>query len=547
MKKQSITTILVTLFLVLGTMIAMAESPVAETSALRHGPEKGSLVIIGGGTITDSIWDKIVELGGGKDKARFVVVTNAMPGKDDQYFLNAMKPLTQRVGETNVTLLGVKTISEANDEKNLEVLKHATGIFFFGGFQKRLADVYHDTLAHREFQNVLARGGVIAGTSAGATIQGSLLWRWEEVNKKRTGKLVELPIGLGFLRDSLIAQHLLARNRQFGYVGFAKASPQILCIGLDESTAVVVIKDEMEVIGKSYAALYNTGGLPFFLLKEGLRYDLNERKIITSKKETSNTETPHFDFQTSDGKTIPVYYLLPKKVDQKTKILFVMNGADRNALGNVDRFSKVPDTLNIAVLIPLLTREDYNESRYQQGNIGSKTEYSEWTFNLVDSIFVEFRKKQNLQAEKYILFGHSAGGQFSHRTALFSKSPYIGLVVAANSGSYTFLNEEVNYPYGIKDMLKHKDTILKNLSNRKVYLLAGSADTSQDDPYLPKNLNEQGLHRFERAGNFDKTTRDYAEKNGVKYNWKLIKMDGVGHSSSQTLPHLIKVISAQEK
>ncbi|GHT32234.1 hydrolase [Planctomycetales bacterium] len=269
--------------------------------------------------------------------------------------------------------------------------------------------------------------------------------------------------------------------------------------------------------------------------------------VQAQNTDTPNTDAPHFEFQAKDGKTITVYYLLPPEVNPKTRVLFVMNGADRNALGNVKRFSEVPDTLNAAVLIPLLTREDYNESQYQQGNISSKKEYSEWTFNIVDSIFIEFRKKQNLQAEKYILFGHSAGGQFSIRTALFSKSPYIGLIVAANPGSHTFLNEELDYPHGIKDMLKYKDTILTNLSNRQVYLLAGSADTNQDDPYLSKKFNEQGLHRFERAINFDQTTRDYAEKNGVKYNWKLIKMDGVGHSSSQTLPHLIKIISSQKK
>ncbi|MDR0871322.1 MAG: hypothetical protein LBN39_11080 [Planctomycetaceae bacterium] len=269
--------------------------------------------------------------------------------------------------------------------------------------------------------------------------------------------------------------------------------------------------------------------------------------LFVSAVSAQNADAPHFDFQAKDGKTITVYYLLPTNVNRKTKVLFVMNGMNRDALGNVKRFSEVPDTLNAVVLIPLLTREDYKESQYQYGNISSKTEYSEWTFNVVDSIFIEFRKKQNLQADTYILFGHSAGGQFSIRTALFSKSPYIDLVVAANPGSHTFLNEELDYPHGIKGMLKYKDTILANLSNRNVYLLAGSADTNQDDPNLSKKFNEQGLNRFERAINFDKATRDYAEKNGVKYNWKLIKMDGVGHSSSQTLPHLIKIISSQEK
>jgi cyanophycinase len=163
MKKSNTIVILLTLFLVFGTTVAVAED---SQPALRHGPEKGSLVIIGGGSIPDIIWDKIVELGGGKEKARFVVVTNASLERGDQAHLNSVEPLRKRIGDANVTLFGLKSIAEANDEKNLEVLKNATGIFFSGGQQIRIADAYLDTLAQEEFHNVLARGGVISGTSA---------------------------------------------------------------------------------------------------------------------------------------------------------------------------------------------------------------------------------------------------------------------------------------------------------------------------------------------------------------------------------------------
>ncbi|MDR0870762.1 MAG: hypothetical protein LBN39_08215 [Planctomycetaceae bacterium] len=65
-----------------------------------------------------------------------------------------------------------------------------------------------------------------------------------------------------------------------------KAFPQLLGIGIDESTAIVVIKDEFEVIGKSYVAIYGTSDVPFFFLKDGQKYDLKKHKIIRAEKKT---------------------------------------------------------------------------------------------------------------------------------------------------------------------------------------------------------------------------------------------------------------------
>ena len=96
---------------------------------------------------------------------------------------------------------------------------------------------------------------MIAGTSAGASIQGSFLWRGDT---KGSHILVgDHTQGLGFLKNSAIDQHLLRRNRQFDLVDFIRQSPDLIGLGLDESTAVLVQKDTFEVIGKSYVAVYD--------------------------------------------------------------------------------------------------------------------------------------------------------------------------------------------------------------------------------------------------------------------------------------------------
>ena len=255
-----------------------AQNPTAvDLSETRHGPEKGSLVIIGGGTVTDEIWDRFIDLAGGKN-ARIVVITNAS-GPGDDYHSAAIDALSGRLGADRVTRMHLATIDEANDEKNLAPLRRATGIYFTGGRQWRISEVYLNTKVHRECFALLARGGVIAGSSAGASIQGSFLWPGAPRGPQYT--IGDHTQGLGFLKLSAIDQHILVRNRQHDLEAFLKAAPEFIGIGIDESTAIVVERDVFEVIGKSYVAVHQAGREKFFFLRPGQQYDLKEHKPIT--------------------------------------------------------------------------------------------------------------------------------------------------------------------------------------------------------------------------------------------------------------------------
>ena len=279
-------TVLLASINILFSINTYAQNPIKiDSTETRHGPEKGSLVIIGGGGSTDEIWNKIIELAGGKETARFVVVTNAM-GDDIEQYKNEGRVLRERLGDDRVNQLHLLTIREANNEKNLDIIRNATGVYFSGGRQWRIADAYLNTLVHQEFLDLLNRGGVIVGTSAGASIQGSFLWRGDTSGPDiLIGNHTQ---GLGFLRNSVIDQHLLARNRQFDLVDFVKAAPTYIGMGLDEATSIVVIRDELEVIGKSVVAIYEPNGeKPFFFLRHGQKYDLKERKIIRPPRRDS--------------------------------------------------------------------------------------------------------------------------------------------------------------------------------------------------------------------------------------------------------------------
>lgn len=267
----------------------------------KHGPEKGSLIIIGGAVgSTASIWNKFTELAGGKDKAHIVVIT-AAGGDSALYDIKAVNEVKKQTGVRDVVLLHPKDLAEANSEKFIAPLKKATGVYFIGGRQWRIADAYLNTLTHQAFLDVLSRGGVLAGSSAGASIQGSLLWRGD--TKGPQILLGDHTQGLGFLKNSVIDQHVLKRNRQFDLVDVIRQAPELIGIGLDEATAVVVQRDSLEVIGKSYALIYDYNTIigkksdaaadkendpasvgPFFFLSEGQKYDLRNRKVIQPER-----------------------------------------------------------------------------------------------------------------------------------------------------------------------------------------------------------------------------------------------------------------------
>ena len=260
--------LLICLLLVCGGTVSGAEI----------GPEKGTLVVVGGAARDSSIYEKFVELAGG-ERAHIVVIPTAGGAKKYDEDYRGLEVFRQH-GVTNLTLLHTYNREEANTEPFVEPLRTATGVWFSGGRQWRLADSYLDTLAHKEFWKVLERDGVIGGSSAGATIQGSYLARGD--SKGNTIMMGDHEVGLGFIKQVAIDQHLLRRNRQFDLIEIIEAKPKLLGIGIDENTAMVVKGDVFEVIGESYVAVYTSdeikAGKPFRLVAPGQRYDLKNRR-----------------------------------------------------------------------------------------------------------------------------------------------------------------------------------------------------------------------------------------------------------------------------
>lgn len=248
-------------------------------AAQQVGPANGALVLVGGNLQDQAIVTRFLELAGGPEAPVVLIPTAGGAESYDETWRGG--DAFRAAGATRLTVLHTTDRDTANSAAFVEPLRRARGVWFGGGRQWRLADAYLHTRVHEELREVLARGGVVGGSSAGATILGSYLVRGD--TRTNTIMMGDHEEGFGFLRDVGIDQHLLRRNRHFDLIEVVRARPELLGIGIDEDTAIVVRGDSFEVIGRSYVAIYDhqrrldSGGL-FYFLSPGDAYDLGTRE-----------------------------------------------------------------------------------------------------------------------------------------------------------------------------------------------------------------------------------------------------------------------------
>ncbi len=236
--------------------------------------ENGSLLIIGGGPLPKETIPLFIERAGGPD-APLVVVPGALEGNppDDSDFVAMLRD----AGAKDVRVFHLAEREQCFDAERLQPLDDARGVWFSGGRQWRLVDLYLDTPVVERFHAVLARGGVIAGSSAGATIQGDYLVRGNPLgNLEMMYEGYER--GFGLLRGAAIDQHFSERNRFADMAALKQAFPQLLGLGIDEGTALVVEGTGFEVIGAGGVAIYDQPATEYQTLRSGERYEFLKRR-----------------------------------------------------------------------------------------------------------------------------------------------------------------------------------------------------------------------------------------------------------------------------
>ena len=270
--------------------------------AEREERRRGCLIIIGGHEDRDPKGDRTIlrevarHVRGGK-----LVLATVASHRPEGYFEDYDAAFADLdVGE--LVELYVEDRNEAGDREKLSVLDDAAAIFFSGGDQLRITSQIGDTGIEAKVRALYERGGLIAGTSAGASVMSdTMLVKGTSSESHRIGDLHMAP-GLGLIRDVIIDQHFAERGRFGRLIGAVAHNPRVLGLGIDEDTAAMVEGDEFTVVGSG--AVYVVDGtnvshsnvaearpdrvlsmhhVTVHVLAAGDRFDLRARKPIRAR------------------------------------------------------------------------------------------------------------------------------------------------------------------------------------------------------------------------------------------------------------------------
>ncbi len=232
-------------------------------TAYAQGRPKGHLFIIGGGDRSEDMMKRFVDLASKAGQGRIVVLPMAS-STPEETGKNLVEEF-QNLGVKEVVFYNF-TRREAEDYARARWLAGSGGIFFSGGDQSRITEAILDTPVHKMIVELYQQGAVIGGTSAGAAIMSELMITGDEARKPEEGHEFEtieagnviLARGLGLIKTAIIDQHFATRQRHNRLISVIAGHPELLGIGIDEETAVIVNPDQsFDVIGNKNVIVYD--------------------------------------------------------------------------------------------------------------------------------------------------------------------------------------------------------------------------------------------------------------------------------------------------
>ena len=232
---------------------------------------------------------------------------------------------------------------------------------------------------------------------------------------------------------------------------------------------------------------------------------------------------------------INIFYSSPKSINANTKLLFLMHGGSRAAEKYINDWISFSKDRNVVLVAPEFSKKYYPEYAFlmmSKENGKSLNDESMYINNSLGLLFDFFKAKLKLSTSNYRLYGHSGGSQFVHRYLLLSNDTRIEKAAMANAGFYTFLDDEITYPFGTKKM-KISDERIKWFYRLKGGVFLGSADNDSNHESLPRmrKARKQGKNRLERGKNFFNDLVKYGVDNNLPFRWRFQIVSNVGHSN----------------
>jgi cyanophycinase len=244
-----------------------------------------------------------VAAAGGLDARIALIPTASSLGAE---IVDVYDALFRSEGAAEVMLVRPESRVEAADPGLVRDLDGATGVFMTGGNQLKLSAIVCGTPVGEAILRAHQRGVVVAGTSAGASIQSSHMVAFGTGGSTPKQRMTQVAAGLGLLESTVIDQHFDQRNRYGRLLLIVAQSPSLLGMGVDEDTAAVVetvetatgphevlqvvgrgavtIMDPTAIVTNSYEAKRSApilaSGVVLHVLPDGARFDLTTRALI---------------------------------------------------------------------------------------------------------------------------------------------------------------------------------------------------------------------------------------------------------------------------
>jgi cyanophycinase len=266
-----------------------------------------------------TVLSHFLRLAGGKEARIAVVPTASSLGPE---IVEVYDALFRKLGAADVVAARPESREAAEDPEMVARLDAVSGIFMTGGNQLKLSAIINGTAFSEAIKAAHRRGVVVAGTSAGASIQSSHMVAFGTGGATPKQRMTQLAAGLGLVRDVVIDQHFGQRNRYGRLLMLVAQSPGLLGIGVDEDTAAVITEEDgaemLRVVGKGVVTVLDgrnivsnahearrtapllASGVVLHVLPAGQQFNLTDKTLVAQRRTVDPSEAEELEVANRD-------------------------------------------------------------------------------------------------------------------------------------------------------------------------------------------------------------------------------------------------------
>ena len=286
---------------------------------------------------------------------------------------------------------------------------------------------------------------------------------------------------------------------------------------------------------------------PKNILRHGLALLVLSAAAFAAGKTKSAPE--QFDF-TQGGRRVTVRYFVPPGATPQTPVVIVMHGVGRNRPDQDYLADWMPhaQAKKFLLIVPVFSKQEFpGDLSYNDGNTVDKAGHplprEQWSFSAIEPIFDAVQARTGNRAQRYALYGHSAGAQFVQRFIYFVPTARVARIVAANAGWYMLPDLSVAFPYGLNGT-PVTEADLRHALSLPMTVLLGTADTDlvlHALRHTPES-DAQGLHRLARGKYFHARAGEAAQRLGLPLAWTLATAPDIDHDDARMAPFAVKLL-----